>query len=700
MVKDYVQKVYAGFLGMNIGIRLGAPVEPTIWTYERIKNTYGDITKYVKEYINFAADDDANGPVYFLRSLYDKNPNRELTPGDVADAWLNYAREGLGMFWWGGYGRSTEHTAFLNLKAGIPAPQSGSIEQNGKTLAEQIGGQIFIDTWGLVHPCKPEEAAKYGEIAASVSHDGEGINGARFFCAVIAGAFEEKNPLRLVQIGLSQIPKNSAYALVSHAVMEFYHNHPDDWRACRLMLENEWGYDKYPGVCHIIPNAGVCILSLLYGGGDFARTVEIATMCGWDTDCNAGNVGTVMGVVCGLEGIPAKYREPINDFLVLSGISGYLNILDIPTYAKELALLGYKLSGENAPKVLIESFKPGEIYFDFALPGATHGIRLSDKFFCQMKHNSSPSGLKSGCLEILIDRMSRGDQCKVFYKPFYTRKNFSDERYSPVFSPIVYSGQTFRTRLYLDQYEGWETPGAVPYIHTCGSGMDILGGYIKLEKDQWVDIEYTIPDTCGDIIDEVGIILEGYSTVRAKTLGCVYMDNFCVNGKAEYTIEISKQRGEFGTVTPFSCDHGAWDIEDGRLISMRCEPAFAYTGNYYANDYQVSGKVTPLTGFSHLLLIRSKGALWGYGGGFTSEGKAAIYKNDKGCYTLAEIDFLWQFGREYELTIKAKGNQLTLEIDGEKLLTAVDDSFNYGMYGCGSMSMGRTAFGDLKVKEL
>ena len=138
---------------MNIGIRLGAPVEPTIWTYERIRDTYGDITGYVKEFKNFAADDDVNGPVYFLRALYDDAKDRELIPQDVANAWLNYAREGVGMFWWGGYGISTEHTAYLNLKHGIPAPDSGSIKQNGKIMAEQIGGQIFIDTWGLVNPC-------------------------------------------------------------------------------------------------------------------------------------------------------------------------------------------------------------------------------------------------------------------------------------------------------------------------------------------------------------------------------------------------------------------------------------------------------------------------------------------------------------------------------------------------------------------
>ena len=56
------------------------------------------------------------------------------------------------MLWWGGIGNSTEHTAYLRLKSGIPAPQSGSIELNGETVAEQIGAQIFIDGWAMVEP--------------------------------------------------------------------------------------------------------------------------------------------------------------------------------------------------------------------------------------------------------------------------------------------------------------------------------------------------------------------------------------------------------------------------------------------------------------------------------------------------------------------------------------------------------------------
>lgn len=521
MQNDYLARVYAGFLGMNVGIRLGAPVEPTIWTYERIKETYGDIRGYVKDYKNFAADDDVNGPVYFFRALRDSSKNGELTPEYVAKAWLNYARDGIGMFWWGGYGVSTEHTAYINLTRGIPAPQSGSAATNGKLLSDQIGGQIFIDTWGLIWPGRPDKAADYAQAAASVSHDGEGLNGARYIAACIALAFQEQDIGKIVELALKEIPSESLYAKVVEAVIAHHKAHPDDWESCLEMLHRDWGYDKYGGVCHIIPNAGVCVLAMLYGAGDFNRTVEIATMCSWDTDCNAGNVGTVLGVLTGLDGIAPHYRAPINDGVVLSGISGYLNILDLPTYAKELARTGYALAGEAVPQELEET--EGELHFDFELPGSTHNFRTSDPFFLTLKHSTAQAAQGTGSLEILVDRMVRGNRARAYYKPFYTRADFSDERYKPVFSPQVYSGQTMEMQLYFDQWAGWDSIFVSPYFRTVSDQKIHTHGFIKIKPGQWQTISCTIEDTQGDMIDEIGIVVEGDTPTTVKTLGKLYL---------------------------------------------------------------------------------------------------------------------------------------------------------------------------------
>lgn len=697
MQNDYLARVYAGFLGMNVGIRLGAPVEPTIWTYERIKETYGDIRGYVKDYKNFAADDDVNGPVYFFRALRDSSKNGELTPEYVAKAWLNYARDGIGMFWWGGYGVSTEHTAYINLTRGIPAPQSGSAATNGKLLSDQIGGQIFIDTWGLIWPGRPDKAADYAQAAASVSHDGEGLNGARYIAACIALAFQEQDIGKIVELALKEIPSESLYAKVVEAVIAHHKAHPDDWESCLEMLHRDWGYDKYGGVCHIIPNAGVCVLAMLYGAGDFNRTVEIATMCSWDTDCNAGNVGTVLGVLTGLDGIAPHYRAPINDGVVLSGISGYLNILDLPTYAKELARTGYALAGEAVPQELEET--EGELHFDFELPGSTHNFRTSDPFFLTLKHSTAQAAQGTGSLEILVDRMVRGNRARVYYKPFYTRADFSDERYKPVFSPQVYSGQTMEMQLYFDQWAGWDSIFVSPYFRTVSDQKIHTHGFIKIKPGQWQTISCTIEDTQGDMIDEIGIVVEGDTPTTVKTLGKLYLDEFRVFGKADYSIDLAKQKKELATVTPFAVNHGAWEIENGRLGLMCCEESLAYTGNYYAKDMRVQAEVELENGDFPVLLLRARGAKQSYMAGFR-DGNVCIWRQDFGLEELARAPFPVEYGRTYQLTFQAVGDTLSVDVDGANVLQVQDSTFTSGMVGLGACSMGRTFFGKLHIQEL
>jgi len=131
------------------------------------------------------------------------------------------------MFWWGGYNVSTEHMAYLNLKNGIPASRSDSAETNSLTMAEQIGGQIFIYSWSLIFPGDPANAAEDATITASVSHDKNGLYGAAFISACIAQAFVTNDFDELIDIGLSFIPSDSTYAAVVMAVSKFHAQNPD-----------------------------------------------------------------------------------------------------------------------------------------------------------------------------------------------------------------------------------------------------------------------------------------------------------------------------------------------------------------------------------------------------------------------------------------------------------------------------------------
>lgn len=701
--ENYLEKVYAGFLGMNVGIRLGAPLEPTEWTYEKIKEIHGDIRGYVKDYKTFAADDDANGPVYFIRALIDDAVDRELTPEDVGRAWLNYSREGIGMFWWGGDQISTEHTAYLNLKKGIPAPKSGSAEVNGMILAEQIGGQIFIDTWGLLFPNDVVKAADYAERAASVSHDKNGLYGARFMAACIAKAFSADGIVEVVEAGLSVIPTDSTYHAVVEAVMDFYKDHPEeeDFRKCRQFLEDEWGYDKYTGVCHIIPNAGVCTLALLYGKSDFARTIEIATMCSWDTDCNAGNVGTILGVMAGIDGIPDHYRGPINDAIVTSSVSGYLNVLDIPTFCKELAMLGYKVNGVEAPETLSKSVRNGEVYFDFALPGSTHGFKTSNSFKTLLRaSNEVGLGNGRGSLAVLFDRMVEGDQSKVFYKPFYRRDEFNDEKYKPTFAPTAYSGQKVSAKIFLDKWQG-EDVFVTPYVRNSFNKEELKLERVTLRQQEWLDVEFDIPDSEeGALIDEVGYILESPSPLNNRAFGKFFIGEFRIYDNAEYSIDFSKQAVEFKCVTPFAHHRGEWFLEDGYMRAIAEEDTTSYTGNYYGRDFVYESTIRPILGSSHGVIFRAKGTERFYFVGFDGVNQVSVVENDFGFKRLKSVTFDWNYDEIYDFKVVCRGSHLQLEIKGELVLESNQIGNEYGMVGFGLLEKGESEMHSFTLKEI
>src|SRR3954454_23498616 len=201
---DYAERVYAGVLGKIIGVYLGRPFEG--WTYERIMAELGEVAYYVHERLGkqlIVPDDDISGTFTFLRALADRGNDRGLTPAQIGESWLNYIIERRTILWWGGLGNSTEHTAYLRLQAGIPAPQSGSAALNGQIVAEQIGAQIFIDGWAMVAPGDPALAADLARRAASVSHDGAAIHGAQVLAAMAAAAFVEPDLHKLLDLGVS-----------------------------------------------------------------------------------------------------------------------------------------------------------------------------------------------------------------------------------------------------------------------------------------------------------------------------------------------------------------------------------------------------------------------------------------------------------------------------------------------------------------
>ncbi len=669
--EDYFERVYSGWLGKVIGIRLGAPIEG--WTYETIRNVFGELDGYPASYRNFAADDDSNGPLFFVRALEDCADLAKFDASDVANALLNYAPFEHGFFWWGGYGVSTEHTAYLNLRSGIPAPRSGSVEQNGAAVAEQIGGQIFIDPWGLVAPGDPELAAKLAAKAASVTHGGNGVYGGVFIACCISLAFVERDIRTVVEKALAFIPADCEYARVARAVMDFHDRRPENWRDCFQFVHDHFGYDKYPGNCHIIPNAGVIILSLLYGGGDFSRTLNICNMCGWDTDCNVGNTGCILGVFVGPEGIDYnKYRAPINDFLAASSVVGSLNITDLPFGASYFAKMAYRLAGEEIPQPWREILENRIDSCHFEYPGSTHAIRGRAPGGFQIRNTDEQARSGTRSLKITVLHGAPGAESYFYRQTYYGPEDFDDSRYDPFFSPLVYPGQTVHMSVLLDPEKNGEGVCAQPYVKLGISG-EILRGEKTHAAGGWQELSFTVPAGLSDRVQETGFILSTDGKGFSGGPLTVYLDDLYTDGAPDYRVDFSKETMAFWhnlhqDVHQFARLKGLTYLADGWLHLSCGDFGEMYTGRHDWTDYAFTGTLCPATGEDCFLNIRVQGAMRSYAAGF-SGGKLVLEKNLYGYRTLCAVDFAREPGRAYTLTVAAHGSELTVSVDGKTLLT-------------------------------
>ena len=695
--ENYAERVYAAVLGKCIGVRLGAPVEAESWTYERIRAVYGEkIHGYLRPYRVFGADDDVNGPAYFFQVLEEKDDPQLM---DFAHAWVDFVREGKGFFWWGGVGKSTSHTSYHLIRSGAPLPLKREDLRGLKDEDESVGGQIFVDFLGLALPGQEQRAAELSGRLAAVAHFDDGVSGGRFMAAANAAAFDSDTVEEIVLRALRAIPEEGDYARVTKAVLDFFHQHPERWQDCRNMLEKEWGYDRYSGVCPMIPNAGVCVMALLYSGGDLNRGVEIATLAGWDTDCNAGNVGSILGAFGGLSPIDACYREPFHDTAILSGVSGEINQCDLPSLAKRIVRRGFELLGQPVPETL--RAEEG-LYFDFELPGSTHGMLVSNPFVLQLSNSGKRSFRGKRSLQAVFNRLQKGMETRLYFKTFYTRAEFEDGRYSPVFSPRIYPGQRLSMQIFMEKWGGTEPLRLRPYVRTAFDHRDYEGEDFRLENGHWQEIAFRIPEVDGGIIEEAGlrVFSDSVNTGEAsRDLGRFFVDEIRVTGAPEYRLDFAQSRVELGNLTPFAHNRGQWTLE-GDAIRAQCgECAQSFTGAYSTGDVTLSCRTTPLEGGA-CLLVRGMGTLRHVLAGLTEPGKAGILLGGpEGYRSLAEMSFDWQPGQSYELKAAARGQNVALWIDGQKIAEE-KVPYDHGMYGMALPGAGETLFRGLRVEKL
>lgn len=239
-------------------------------------------------------DDDINYTMLALHVL--ETYGEDFTTDDVATVWLQMLPP-LTTF-------TAERVVVENLLAYVEPPSTARVRN---PYREWIGAQIRSDLWGYVRPGDPAAAAELAWRDARLSHVENGVYGAMLMATMVALAFVETDPARLVRRALKYVPASSRLAEAVTFALATAEREADWERVLDALHERLGGYHWV----HAVNNAALVVAALVHGRGDFEASVTRVVMGGWDTDSNGATVGSVCGALHGLAGIPDAWAAPL-----------------------------------------------------------------------------------------------------------------------------------------------------------------------------------------------------------------------------------------------------------------------------------------------------------------------------------------------------------------------------------------------------
>jgi len=670
----YRERVYAGVLGKIIGVYLGRPVEG--WSYPRLRARFGELSYYVNDQLSeplVVADDDVSGTFAFARALADHGHPAVVDARQVGETWLNYVIENRTILWWGGLGRSTEHTAFLRLRAGVPAPESGSIARNGRTLPEQVGAQIFSDGFAMAYPGDPSGAAAAVRAAASVSHDGVALDAAAFLAAMRALAFEVRELEVLIDRCRHHVRDQRLAAALDqvHALC----GKESDWRQVRDRIDRDLGYARFAGPCHVIPNSAMTLAALLLGGDNFQRSVMIAASAGFDTDSNAGVVGCLNGIRLGLDALTAQVdlRAPVADRLLVVSADGGSCVSDAVRETRRIVRAAGALRGEPPP--------PREPRFGFEYRGSRQGFVPCPAMRCPyptvVPRNANEGGTASGLL-LECTGVGPGVPAAVSTPVFLDPAELADN-FSTVASPTLYPGQL--VRILARRVPG---PGPIPTLRPYVLYQDTDGitrrtegdGVAMTERD--VELTWRVPAVGTAPLLRFGLLVES----AARFDGTVLVsridwygapDRFLLDGVLQTSIWDVRPAPLSAWVA--SADTFEADFDRTFCVSHPRGTGLATTGSTDWDDYAVASTLRFGLHREAGVVARSVGHRRYYAAVFDGGTRVRLVKQRDAARTvLAETKFGYREEVPYLVRLGCAGDHLTVHVDGILLAEARDES--------------------------
>ena len=295
---SFRDRVYACWIGKNIGGTMGGPYEG--------KREYLDVRGFSTAEGVVLPNDDLDLQLVWLHAVEQLGP-RAITAATLGEFWLSFI-----VPHWNEYGLGKN-----NMRRGLLPPLAGDYENNWR---DSNGAWIRTEVWACMAPGCPDIAAKYAMEDAKVDHGaGEGTYAAAFVAAMQSAAFVVRDLRKCIDIGLSKIPADCRIADSVRLVLSCYDEGKTSREARDTVLARN--ADIGDGWFEAPSNVAYTVLGLLYGEGDFKRTMIEALNCGDDTDCTGATVGATLGILRGTAVIPEDWSRHIGDDIITVSVN-------------------------------------------------------------------------------------------------------------------------------------------------------------------------------------------------------------------------------------------------------------------------------------------------------------------------------------------------------------------------------------------
>jgi len=337
---DLSDKVKGGWAGQTIGCTYGGPVEflfngTMIQDYTPITWPDGAIKKYFDTFPGLY--DDVYMDLTFVSAF-----ERLGLDAPVDSIALAFAKSGYPL--WHG-----NQAARYNILHGIKPPASGNWLNNPH--ADDIDYQIEADYAGLMSPGMPNTASEFSDKIGHIIAYGDGWYGGVFVGAMYSVAYISDDVEFIVSEGLKTIPAKSAFHKCISDIIGWHKQYPGDWKQTWFECQKKWSQDYGcpDGVFTSFDidskiNSAYVAIGLLYGQGDFYKTMDIAARCGQDADCNPATAAGILGTMLGYSNIPEYWKKNLYEVEDRNFAYTTLSLNDV-----------YKLGLKHALQVIVKN---------------------------------------------------------------------------------------------------------------------------------------------------------------------------------------------------------------------------------------------------------------------------------------------------------------------------------------------------------